>query len=533
MIYQRSFRVLILLILGLVFFSFRDFGITWDEPNQNRYGKYVVQYYQTFFLDESALSYLDAYLYGALFDALASLLVRLSPIGEFETRHLLNALVGVIGIVGIGKVTTLLAGARAGLLAALLLFLEPSYFGHMFNNPKDIPFAVGYIWSLYFLLKSLPYFPALPVHLMVALGGAIGLTLGVRIGGLVLLAYLLLAVALYCIYPACFTPRPGLHTRPHRWYKALLKSLLAVFLVAYIAMLICWPWAQKNPLVRPFEALDYMSQFRIQDGGLLARVLLGGEYLNAKDLPATYQAHYFAVKMPELILLGLGLAVVMATFFLWRGKAKVHKLQTARYALLAFAVVFPLVYVVVKKSVFYDSMRHFLFIVPCLCCFSAIALEKLLEKLAGKRPWRRIAVGAFVAVLLLPQIYTLWRLHPHQYVYYNHLAGGLQGASGRYEMDYWGNSYKEAVALLLEYLQGQEDLRLEEQIYWVWAVGPEESAAYYFPPYLRPTQKPQDADFAICFTRWGLDENIPGPTIAKVERLGVKLSVVKDLRKLN
>ena len=36
------------------------------------------------------------------------------------------------------------------------------------------------------------------------------------------------------------------------------------------------------------------------------------------------------------------------------------------------------------------------------------------------------------------------RNHPHEYVYFNPLVGGLDGAFGNYETDYWGNSIRMA-----------------------------------------------------------------------------------------
>jgi hypothetical protein len=529
--YDWAFRGLVLAMLVVACCLFRDFGITWDEPNQNQYGKYVLQYYETFFADKSSLTFLDAYLYGALFDSVAAFLVRLSPFEEYQTRHLLNALVGIVGVIGAWKLAHLLAGYRAAFLAALLLFLEPSYFGHMFNNPKDIPFAAGYVWSLYYLLKSLAYLPNIPTGLMLKLGAAIGLTLGVRIGGLVVLGYLGLAVVAYCAFPDWFAKKMSAVVRPLHGYKALGKSVLGILVVTYAVMLVFWPWAQQNPLIRPFEALEYMTQFHIQDSGLLARVLIGGEYLFAKDLPASYMPHYFAVKMPEFILAGLGLGVVLAIWFLVGGKAKEQKLQTSRYALLIFAVLFPLIYVIVKKSVFYDTMRHFLFIVPCLCVISGIALAKLLDLLGRGEAWRKIVALACLVVILLPQIYAIVRLHPHQYVYYNSLAGGVEGANGRYEMDYWGNSYKEAVELLVGYLKQNEGSEFSKREYRIWVVGPEVSASYYFPTNFKLTKDARLADFAISFTRWGLDKKVPGTPIVAVERMGVELAVVKEVRK--
>ena len=530
---NRVFSGLILAMLGVVCFLFRDFGITWDEPTQHQYGIYTLQYYETFFRDKSALTYLDAYLYGGLFNLVAALFVELSSLGVYESRHLLNALVGVIGIIGTLKLAQLLAGYRAALLAALLLFLEPSYFGHMFNNPKDIPFAVGYVWSLYYLLKSFEYLPKVPTGTMLKLGAAIGLTLAVRIGGLVVLGYLGLAIAGYCVFPAWFSlVTPGV-VRPALKLKALSRYVVGVFVVCYVVMLIFWPWAQQDPLRRPIEALEYMSKFSIKDSGLLARVLVGGEYLNAKDLPATYLPHYFAVKMPELILVGLILGAVMAIRYLWAGKAKGQKLRTIQYIFLVFAALFPVFYVVWIKSILYDTMRHLLFIVPCLCAISGIALGKLSDILARDRKWRRIAADAFVAVLLLPQLGAIIQLHPHQYVYYNEFAGGVKGADGRYEMDYWGNSYKEAVQLLVDYLKKNEGEKFRRSKYKVHVLGPVSSALPYFPDNFKLTGYIRNADFVISFTRWNFDRMAPGDQIVAVERMGVELSVVKDARKVN
>ena len=36
------------------------------------------------------------------------------------------------------------------------------------------------------------------------------------------------------------------------------------------------------------------------------------------------------------------------------------------------------------------------------------------------------------------------RLHPYQYTHFNHIAGGVPGADGRYMRDYWGLSFRQA-----------------------------------------------------------------------------------------
>ena len=62
----------------------------------------------------------------------------------------------------------------------------------MFNNPKDIPFAVGGIWSVYYLCRIAPLLPNAPFSLSIRYGIAIGLALGVRIGGLLFPIYAVL-----------------------------------------------------------------------------------------------------------------------------------------------------------------------------------------------------------------------------------------------------------------------------------------------------------------------------------------------------
>ena len=44
-------------------------------------------------------------------------------------------------------------------------------------------------------------------------------------------------------------------------------------------------------------------------------------------------------------------------------------------------------------------------------------------------------------------------LHPDQYVYYNAFVGGVDGAQRKFKLDYWANSYAEAVHGLADYLR--------------------------------------------------------------------------------
>src|SRR5260370_9630931 len=167
----------------LVLFTCTDYGVTWDEDAHNWYGVVALNSSLSGLSDDHALHFNDLINYGALYDMAAAALNRISPLGIYEPRHLLNALVGIFGLVGCWHRGRALGGRRAGFFALIFLLLTPNYYGQMFNNPKDIPFAVGGVWASYYMVRILPALPRPKLRLLVKLGLAIGLALGVRIGG--------------------------------------------------------------------------------------------------------------------------------------------------------------------------------------------------------------------------------------------------------------------------------------------------------------------------------------------------------------
>src|SRR5271166_5757649 len=229
-----------ILAIALVLLTFRDYGVTWDEDAHNWYGNFVLDYYLSFFVDHNALHWRDLYNYGAIFDTLAAALNRVSPIGIYETRHLLNGLVGILGLVGCWKLARVMSGARAGFIATLFLISTPNYYGQMFNNPKDIPFAVGIVWSTYYMVRIVPTLPRPSLALTAKLGASIGMTMGVRIGGLLLVCYLGLLLALDATWRALAAHRIGV-LADTAW-ASFCRVLVPVAVVAYPVMLLFWPW---------------------------------------------------------------------------------------------------------------------------------------------------------------------------------------------------------------------------------------------------------------------------------------------------
>lgn len=81
---------------------------------------------------------------------------------------------------------------------------------------------------------------------------------------------------------------------------------ITVFLIAYLVMLFCWPWAQENPFLNPVKAVMTFSDFP-QD----VEVLLNGFIYKSTELPWTYLPVYFYVQLPVLQLF----LIVVTSFF--------------------------------------------------------------------------------------------------------------------------------------------------------------------------------------------------------------------------
>src|SRR5260370_36829415 len=100
------------LIAGL---TFRDYGLGWDDYTHAEYADLLLRMYGSGFKDTGALSFANLYMYGGGFDMAAALLHKIIPLELFETRRLLGAIVGVIGLAVTWRPGRRVGGPLAGL----------------------------------------------------------------------------------------------------------------------------------------------------------------------------------------------------------------------------------------------------------------------------------------------------------------------------------------------------------------------------------------------------------------------------------
>ena len=491
--------LLFLLPLAITLYTFRDFGITWDEQDLLFYGQSISDFYTSFGKIDNATRATDLInFYGGLFDLCAHAFTKLFSFDRYEGRHLFNALVGLLGIVGMFQLGKRLRSERLGILAATLLFLTPLYFGHMFNNPKDIPFAVAYLWSAVVLIDVLRGFPNLDTGLTWRAGLVFGLTLSTRIGGALVIFYFLILILIKCLI-----------NRPSKDdFISLLRQVFFVGLISWIVMLSAWPFSLVRPFSGPFIALREFSKFNWD-----SKILFKGQWFVANDLPWDYIPHYLFAKLPE---------ITAVAFFLFLCRWIALRRWSQEKSLLVFMVFFPISYAILTRATLYDGIRHFLFVAPLVTLLAALTLDELLSH--SNKIVKSMAVG-FTLVALSSQAYRMIELHPYEYIFYNRFMGGLKGAAYRYELDYWGHSFKKAAEELNRYLDKNP---MTKNPILVFSCGPGHAARYYFHQNIKLL--PRDGikpDFLILLNRYECLNTYGGEVIAEIKRDGILLAVVK------
>jgi hypothetical protein len=506
---------LLAILATMAAFTLGDYAVSNDEEVQHRYGELIVAYYASGFTDDNLFAYRNLYLYGGLFDILAVLVSKLLPYDAYLIRHGLSAAAGIAGVAAAWGTARMVAGPRAGLIAAVMLAVTAQWYGPMFNHTKDIPFAAAMTGASYFLLRAARDLPAPRWRDVLGFALLLGAACGLRAMGLLLFGYAGLILLVYFMGVARREPMALALS-----LRRAASRFVPAFALGYAIMLAAWPWAALD-LLNPLRAIFAFSHFHYE-----IRTIFAGKVYTMADVPRWYVPAYLAIRLPLVLWAGALLAALVAL----RAVAKPvpHAGRTTReIGWLWFFVLFPLACQVAARGPAFTGIRHFLFVVPLLAILAGVGFDALLARLAAR--WPRTVMPAALALIaaLLWEASYLVRLHPHQHLYYNALVGGLPGAAGRYETDYWVNIMPEAVGALERYV---ERLDAGDESYLVGVCGERFSFEHEAHSRLRWSVGWYEADFFIAPTHMNCDRANNGNVVVRIERLGVLVGVVKDRR---
>lgn len=417
-------------------------GINGDDEFQNDYSDRLTAFYTSFGGDSDQLKIDEKakdpynkgkmYYYGGFFDTVTGLTNAVfgntvNDQAYHNVRHLWNALFGFFAMFFTGLLAKEMAGWRAGILTLLLMFLSPRFLGHSLMNPKDIPFALGYVMSLYFMVK---YFKALPKFdwkLALGLAGGMAIAISTRAGGL--------------IVPCIFGLFAGLHFLFNNGFGGLgdvkkvgtyAGSVLGISVVGLLMAVIFWPWAMESPISRPLEALGAFEKLEIK-----IRVLFDGLNTMSDDTPWDYAPQWIWRTIPLFTLIGFFGAIFLSPKLF-------KKFKPLHVLLLLFTAIFPVFYVVYKDSVLHDGWRHLTFVYPSMVVLASLFFLTL-EDMFSKNKSLVYGLYGIVALMALEPAVYIMRNAKFPYTYFSPMAGGISSAQGEYETDYWGVSCRQAL----------------------------------------------------------------------------------------
>jgi hypothetical protein len=516
-------------------------------------------------------------------------LATLTPLSTPDLRHLLYFITYLAGAWAFYALGTRWLTRNAALCTTLLFMTQPILWGHAFMNPKDIPFLAFFLLSIFFGFKmvdsiqrlssdSLTPFNKKMLALLTALWlvsvfplfiftDLVHITLtnlvqsahagGSNIFSLTasdihvaapeiyiqkyfmlflrarVIYFFLFTVALLYIYyrllPSIFNflrsimfpaiilgfttsirilgPFAGIivvfYALRTKGKQAML-SLAIYAIIATITMYLTWPYLWANPIGHLYGSFKAMSAYP-----WTGAVLFNGVKYASTSLPFSYLPVLLGIQLTEpvwvLFTAGLVLAIIGC-----REKRKLIELTTLWF-------IIPILGFIIQHSALYDNFRQIFFILPPVFWLTGTVFEKI-----KNTKWQI----ALVTLCLLPGIIGIIRLYPYEYIYYNSFIGGMDGAQGRFELDYWGTSYREAA----EYVN-----KVAPENSNVWVEGPTHLFALYARDDLKiyssgEVERADHYNYVIATTRYSFDKtSYPNAEIIyRITRGNAVLSVIKQ-----
>lgn len=382
--------------------------------------------------------------YGPLLEVVSAAIYKNAGTNPYLTRHFILTLFTFLLFYFCGMAAYKIGGWRAGLIAMLFMLVSPRLFGEAFNNPKDPPFAAGYIMAVYGLLCLVSELPKPSWRTTILTTVGIGLAFSIRVGGLLLFPYTIMFVGLALLMNEDW--RKHLLGFDFRYYQTLLIQLVVIFVGAWLIAIMAWPAALKNPIGQPLHALAVQSSYPT-----VISVLYDGKMIGSTEVPWSYNPFYICATSPVIVILGLFIGLALLPFM--------RKTFNGYFLFMVlFVSFFPLFYIIYKKSALLNGWRHSYFTYTGIAVFAAVTFEALF-RLVKPKIWDYVLYAALGIGILLPGVFIV-KNFPVVYVYFNEFVGGVDGTYGDYHLDYYACSAKPAADWMAKNLPYDSTLKV-------------------------------------------------------------------------
>jgi len=440
---------------ALMLLTSTHYGVTWDEPpdwyiaHRNigylltldskwiDFGHNFALYHGT---DHPELYFSEQPLwtlyFGNLMSSIGCLIFyeKLGWLGAVEAHHLPNFLLVAAVLVAMFAHIRRNFDHVAAVVACLAIAFQPRFFADTHFNTKDIPYACLMAFTLLAARRGIIRMsPCWIFAASVLWGLAACASLNAGLIPVVLLFWYI--CSRNDIKASRLSPPEDYNHKRTRELRLMLEGSPLIAFVAFVAV---WPYLWTDTIYKTGEFLRYY--FGVVSSGK------GGIQWDTILL-------FLAVQPPAVLLFG-GIGIASAIYNIIR-----RKNNEAGSFLLIWAVL-PVLRMALPRVRNYDGVRHFIEYAVPLGALTGIGASMTLRWLAeniGKRLKRReifgrILSGALVFAPFIPWAWTMIKIHPHELVYFNFIAGGAKGAQERWSdaTDYWGSSYREGMKWLNE-----------------------------------------------------------------------------------
>ena len=449
--YQNSNK-LILIVFSVIFIfgtiSVKDYGVSSDEyaqridgfVNLNYIGLKISPEITNKFKKDKNISDLHdkdfpTKTYPALFNTSAGIIEIVFNIkdkyNQFLLRHYLNFFIFFLSLICFYKLCYKRFSCwKLSLFGVVLITLSPRIFANSFYNNKDLVFLSFLLFSVYFGIK---FFNKnnLKNAILFSLSNVFAIA-GARVHGLISPGIIYFLLITYIVISKDDVK------------NKIRLVLISVFLTIFFTILF-WPYLWESPIVNFIGIFKFLANF----GNVWNfPSLFFGEIIYAKDMPWHYSLTWILITTPifYILLFIVGFIFLTLGFF---NNFKRNLISKKFYFDIIFVsiLLIPLISSMIFNSTSYNGWRHLYFIYPYFIIYCLLGYKKIHRFISARKLHPKIFN---LLTFFIISYYVNWIVinHPHQYAYFNKFAG--KNIHKKFDIDYWGLSYKENFNFILE-----------------------------------------------------------------------------------
>ena len=424
--------ILALAFLIVQFFFLPDYGATWDEPLHRNWGKLFSMFWKTgdrsllYMMPGNGVYYSPAYF---TLSYLVSEFFLSWGLPLYQASHILNLCTASLVVFFTFLLTRHLFSRRVACFSVVFLLGFPQFLAHAHYNPKDIPLMLFVLMTSYFFLWSLS---RKNTRLLLFSAFLFGASIAMKVSAILMAPVFLVTYVTSVL--------PELRNTPMKSFiERQILLVLASTLLLMIGAVVFWPSAWGDLHLIP-SSIAFFLGHSFWPG----RELFMGTLYAGADLPWYYTPLVYLQSTPVLTILFF---IIGATTLLRKNRS-VHKTQAI---FLALWILVPLLASLKPDLVRYDGIRQFFFVLPSILIIASLGFDRILSWILTRGLSRWVSV-IFVSVLVLSLIHEVISLHPFEGSYRNEVVRIMNPVDmdRRYEIEYWGASYKQGLDWLAE-----------------------------------------------------------------------------------